>query len=335
MIRKIFLAFYFALAFAVPAWAQGAYEAAVADWFALQASQAQACAEHTAAKDVLIGRKARVAVLILHGFTHYPGKMDEYIKFFSRYDANILVPRLSHHFNQNLADLDKVSYADWVRQTEKSLAIARRLGHEVIVVGYSLGGLLASRLALSKPRGVQALVLLSPVWRMGTDTGTSAYVGKVFTAVTGYAPADLLSLKPTCATPKLYPTAMAGVEIAALIHSIEDKWGSGQLDDYSSSAFLKIPAPIFMAGVEHDTAIGSTALDELFMSFESGYHTRVMLAGKEHAQLVMPGIMNGVRSAQMVRLESPSNARTLGGQLRFFLKNVLGVTPVTRATPAR
>lgn len=300
------------------------YDLAVNDWLALQAAQSKSCAERANAKQVLVGRKARLSVLILHGLTQYPARMDEYINFFSGYDANILVPRLSHHYNETLKDLDDVHYTDWIKQVEANLKVAKRLGDQVIIVGYSLGGLLASRLALALPNDVHALVLLSPAWRLGADTASTSYWATALTKITGYTANEILRLKAECAGEQPFISPGAGMEIAKLVQNTEDKFGSGRLGDHSTSAFHKIRQPIFLATVENDEAVSSGALDELFMAFDSGYHTRVVFTGKNHSLLTTQGQLGAVL---IKKSQSPSRATNLWGQLEFFVRNVLGVSP--------
>jgi alpha-beta hydrolase superfamily lysophospholipase len=76
--------------------------------------------------------------------------------------ANLFYTRLAGHGRSNAA-LAEVSAGDWLEDAEEALAIGKRLGRKVIVIGTSTGGTLAAWLAATQndPQ-VLAYVLISP-----------------------------------------------------------------------------------------------------------------------------------------------------------------------------
>jgi len=82
------------------------------------------------------------------------------------------------------------------RALEATLAVT---GRPVAMVGYCMGGMLATALALRRPRDVDALVLLATPWDFGGEAGANARAASAFVAlygpmldVWGELPVDLL-----------------------------------------------------------------------------------------------------------------------------------------------
>jgi pimeloyl-ACP methyl ester carboxylesterase len=109
--------------------------------------------------------KGRTAIvfLYLHGFTASQGEGDPVHRDLAHeFHANLFLSRLAGHGidrgDSTLIDLTADRYE---ASAEKALAIAEKLGKEVIVIGTSAGGTLALFLASRHPE-IKALVLYSP-----------------------------------------------------------------------------------------------------------------------------------------------------------------------------
>lgn len=101
----------------------------------------------------------RTGVLFVHGFTGGSFEVRPLIRYFqSLTDWEIVIPTLSGH-DFPLA-LDKVSAESWLMEAEQALRQLMQRVDRVVVVGFSMGGLIAMYLALRYP--VDRLVLLSP-----------------------------------------------------------------------------------------------------------------------------------------------------------------------------
>jgi esterase/lipase len=108
-------------------------------------------------------KKTKVAFLYIHGFG--ASKMEgEPISLMipKRYAANVYLARLAGH-GIDLGDstFAKVTADDFVYSVEYALAIAEKLGDEVVVMSNSFGGALSCWLASTHPK-IKALVLYSP-----------------------------------------------------------------------------------------------------------------------------------------------------------------------------
>ncbi|MGD8644314.1 MAG: alpha/beta fold hydrolase, partial [Chromatiales bacterium] len=78
-----------------------------------------------------------------------------------RLGANLFYTRLTGHGRDGAA-LAEASVNDWLNDAIEALAIGRRLGERVVVIGNSTGGTLATWLVASRSNDLLALVLLSP-----------------------------------------------------------------------------------------------------------------------------------------------------------------------------
>jgi carboxylesterase len=115
---------------------------------------------------VSIGGDGR-AVLCLHGFTGTPFEVRPLAEALGRLGCSVEAPMLAGH-GQTLGDLARSDWRDWLRSAEEALEglSARTGGAPVAVCGFSMGGLLALRLARLQPERVSALVVMAAPLRM-------------------------------------------------------------------------------------------------------------------------------------------------------------------------
>jgi esterase/lipase len=114
-------------------------------------------------------QKTRTVFLYLHGFTGSMGDGKPVHADLARsFNSNLYLFRNAHH-GVDLGDSTMLNAKpdDYVYEAEKALAITKRLGDEVIVIGTSFGGTLALYLASKHPE-IKAVVLYSPGLSRGT-----------------------------------------------------------------------------------------------------------------------------------------------------------------------
>lgn len=104
---------------------------------------------------------AREAVLLLHGFTGYPGEMEPLAKGLAGAGYAVSAPRLPGHGTCR-HDFLLTGAEDWARRAYDAYLDLRADYELVHVCGHSMGGLLASSIAASF--GVQRLILLAPAF---------------------------------------------------------------------------------------------------------------------------------------------------------------------------
>lgn len=97
--------------------------------------------------------------LVLHGLTGTPHEVRPFAEALAARGFAVTVPVLAGH--GDLAALERSTWHDWYAGAETALVDVRKSFARVLVLGFSLGGLLALRLAALRPADVDALVALS------------------------------------------------------------------------------------------------------------------------------------------------------------------------------
>jgi carboxylesterase len=106
-------------------------------------------------------------VLCLHGFTGTPFEVRPFAEAFGRAGFTVEAPLLAGH-GTTLADLASTTWPDWLAAAGHALdgLTARTRGRPVALCGFSMGGLLALRLARLYPERVAALVVVGTPLRL-------------------------------------------------------------------------------------------------------------------------------------------------------------------------
>lgn len=113
-----------------------------------------------------VGQRTDRVFVYLHGFSASRQETAPLMEqLAAQWQANLFETRLSGHGRSGEA-LAGASVNAWLNDAVEALAIAERLGDEVIVVGVSTGGALAWWLAAQAPQGVDRLILISPNFRL-------------------------------------------------------------------------------------------------------------------------------------------------------------------------
>jgi len=107
-------------------------------------------------------RTDRVFV-IFHGLYNSPFFAKDMQNFLvDKFAQNTVTVRLSHHFEKNRKNLDKVKLEDWVYQLEDLRPLLHQLGNKLVLVGHSTGGLLALYTTFKDSKNIEALLLFAP-----------------------------------------------------------------------------------------------------------------------------------------------------------------------------
>jgi esterase/lipase len=115
--------------------------------------------------------KTRIAFLYLHGFSASQAEGDPVHKDLAKkYNANLYLSRLYEHgIDRGDSTMINLTAGEYEASAEKALAIAEKLGDEVVVIGTSAGGALTLFLASRHPE-IKAIVLYSPCVRLFDKT---------------------------------------------------------------------------------------------------------------------------------------------------------------------
>jgi esterase/lipase len=107
--------------------------------------------------------KTKIAILYLHGFSASQAEGEPvHRNLAKKYNANLYLARLAEHgIDAGDSTMINLTADEYEASAEKALAIAEKLGDEVIVIGTSAGGALTLFLASRHPE-IKAIVLYSP-----------------------------------------------------------------------------------------------------------------------------------------------------------------------------
>lgn len=99
-----------------------------------------------------------IGCLCIHGFTGAPFEIEPLVQFLKeRTNWHFVVPTLPGH--GETLNLKGIQYKEWIEHAEQALQELMEQCETIYVIGFSMGGLIASYLAVHYP--VQKLVLLS------------------------------------------------------------------------------------------------------------------------------------------------------------------------------
>ena len=115
--------------------------------------------------------KTKIAFLYLHGF---PASQEEgspvHTDLAKKYHANLYLARLAEHgIEKGDSTMINLTADKWEASAEEALAITRKLGDEVIIIGTSGGGALTLFLTSRHPE-IRAIVLYSPCIKLYDKT---------------------------------------------------------------------------------------------------------------------------------------------------------------------
>lgn len=115
--------------------------------------------------------KTRLAFLYLHGFSASQAEGDPVHRDLAKkFHANLYLSRLSQHgIDKGDSSMISLNTGEYEASAENALAITKKLGDEVVVIGTSAGGALTLYLASKHPE-IKAIVLYSPCVKLFDKT---------------------------------------------------------------------------------------------------------------------------------------------------------------------
>ncbi len=109
-----------------------------------------------------VPQKTEYVVLYLHGFSASPEEgAPVHLQFAEKYGANLYVPRLFEHGLKSAQPLINFTAEGYLQSVKQAFAVARRLGHKIIVMACSTGATAGLYLA-SGNVSIDALILYAP-----------------------------------------------------------------------------------------------------------------------------------------------------------------------------
>lgn len=112
-------------------------------------------------------------VLLCHGFTGTPQSMRPWADYLAAHGLTVTLPRLPGH-GTRWQELNQTTWHDWYAEDERALLALRHRCEAVMVMGLSMGGTLALRLAEQHVDAVDGLVLVNP--SVHTENASARYL---------------------------------------------------------------------------------------------------------------------------------------------------------------
>lgn len=102
-----------------------------------------------------------IAVLVLHGFTGQPQSVKPWATYLAEHGLTVSVPRLPGH-GTTWQEMNKTTWQDWYAEAEHAFERLRATHEAVFVMGMSMGGTLALRLAQEHGEEIAGMALVNP-----------------------------------------------------------------------------------------------------------------------------------------------------------------------------
>ena len=103
----------------------------------------------------------RVGVLLCHGFTGSPQSLRAWAEFLAGEGLTVSLPRLPGH-GTTWQDMARTGTDDWYAEADRAFGELHAKTDEVFVMGLSMGGCIALRLAELRGAAVRGLVVVNP-----------------------------------------------------------------------------------------------------------------------------------------------------------------------------
>jgi len=101
------------------------------------------------------------AVLLCHGFTGSPQSLRPWAEYLADAGLTVSLPRLPGH-GTTWQEMARTRWEDWYTEVDRAFDELRATADEIFVMGLSLGGCLALRLAELRGQAISGLVLVNP-----------------------------------------------------------------------------------------------------------------------------------------------------------------------------
>ncbi|MBF0493245.1 MAG: alpha/beta fold hydrolase [Deltaproteobacteria bacterium] len=138
---------------------------------------------------------SKIGVLVLHGFTSSLKAVDGIKSYLEKSKLPYAMPLLRGHGSQ-YKDLAGVTWNEWVADAEKALFELSEKVEKVIVVGLSMGGLVALKLGLKHPDKIAGVVTVAAALKFADPL---APLTKIIAKIVPYWPGPKSFNDPECA----------------------------------------------------------------------------------------------------------------------------------------
>jgi len=103
----------------------------------------------------------RTGVLLCHGFTGSPQSLRPWAEYLAAAGLSVSLPRLPGH-GTTWQEMARTRWEDWYAEVDRAFDVLQARCDEMFVMGLSMGGCLALRLAEVRGDAIRGLVLVNP-----------------------------------------------------------------------------------------------------------------------------------------------------------------------------
>lgn len=165
----------------------------------------------------------RAGVLLCHGFTGTPASLRPWAEYLADAGLTVSVPRLPGH-GTTWQEMNRTRSEDWLAEAQRSFEVLRGKADEIFLMGLSLGGCIALRMAELRGDAVRGVVvinpslapdtklfLLAPVMKLLVPSlkGIGSDIKKPDTKELAY---DRVPVKAAATLPRLWRATVAGLD---------------------------------------------------------------------------------------------------------------------------
>lgn len=251
------------------------------------------------------GSPTRISLVYLHGFSADRHEIEPLVTTLGReLGANVYFARLRGHGRDGAA-MGEARAEDWLEDAFEAVAIGRRIGERVVLIGTSTGGTLAAWAATRqelKPY-LGALLLVSPNFRLRARSARMLlwpWGGVIARTIVGPERCfDAENAEQERHWTTCYPTS-ALLPMMALVEYV------------SVSDLGRVEAPVFLAYSPDDQVVDAAETERLFATFGSSSKTLHVVQGPgDPASHVLAG-----------DILSPSTTEALADAMLGFLSSL-------------
>jgi esterase/lipase len=250
------------------------------------------------------GFKENVAVLV-HSYTMSPSEMRPWAELLTAKGFNVIAPVLEAHSPDGV-NMQNVTRKDWKNDMRFSLDLARQLGKNVFVLGYSLGGLMAVHSAIAYPSEIKAIGLIAPAIGISIPLASMSCLGKALINgnLANWASRQIRGtnlieyekdfVRGACALRGVIYDIEASLDYESVTTGFGENSNSTMesTDDHMKRVYAQLTIPIFMAYTRTDEIVDAGVLRTFLENVNSETTAIKFKKGIGHLSINNPQLTN-------------------------------------------
>ena len=197
----------------------------------------------------------RVGVLLCHGFTGSPQSLRPWAEFLADAGLTVSLPRLPGH-GTTWQEMNRTRSEDWYAEAARAFEELRGKTDEIFVMGLSMGGCIALRIAQLRADAVHGVVVVNPSLAADTKLFLLAPVLRLF-------PGSLKGIGSDIKKPGIAEVAYGRVPVRAAA-TLPRLWGP------TRAGLGQLKAPVLAYRSTVDRVVGPASLELLRAAVPAG-----------------------------------------------------------------